>query len=309
MVTNRERRLAREGEPQRQSSQPKRMLSRITPASRFYWVRLLLENPSAVVSLLFLFTAIVLTILVPVLSSQDLERANPAIRLNGPSSEHWMGTDQFGRDVLLRTIYGVRVSLTVGASVMLVSAIAGTLIGMLAGYYQRLDTPLMRVMDGLMAFPPILLAIAIMASLGPSTVNVVLALAVIYMPIVSRLVRGSTLSVKQQLYIEAARSIGARDFVILARHILPNALSPLIVQCTFIVAFSIIAEASLSFLGAGVPPDVPTWGSMLRDGQAVINRAWWMVVAPGTMLFLTVLALNLIGDGLRDALDPRSRER
>lgn len=288
---------------------PKGLLGRITPQSRYYWVRRLLENPAAVISLIFLFTALLATSIVPTLSGVDLDRANPAVRLQPPSSEFWMGTDQFGRDVLLRTIYGVRVSLLVGTSVMAVAAVAGIIIGMVAGYYKRLDTPLMRIMDGLMAFPAILLAIAIMASLGPSTFNVIVALGVVYMPTIARLVRGSTLSVKQQAYVESARSIGTRDHIILARHILPNALSPLIVQCTFVVAFSIIAEASLSFLGAGVPPDVPTWGSMLRDGQAVINRAWWMVVAPGAFLFFTVLALNMIGDALGDALDPRSRKR
>ena len=291
------------------SRTPKGLLKRITPQSRYYWVRRLLENPAAVVSLLFLLGSLLATLMLPVLSDVDLDRADPGVRLLPPSSEFWLGTDQFGRDVLLRTIYGVRVSLLVGASVMVVAAVAGIIIGMVAGYYARLDTFLMRIMDGLMAFPAILLAIAIMASLGPSTFNVIMALGVVYMPTIARLVRGSTLSVKQQAYVEAARSIGTRDYVILARHILPNALSPLIVQCTFVVAFSIIAEASLSFLGAGVPPDVPTWGSMLRDGQAVINRAWWMVVAPGVFLFLTVLALNMIGDALGDALDPRSRQR
>src|SRR5262249_55261074 len=159
----------------------------------------------------------------------------------------------------------------------------------------------------IMAFPGILLAIALMASLGPSTLNVVIALGIVYMPIIARLARASTLSVKQQLYVQAARSIGVRGFEILRRHIFPNALSPLIVQCTFVVAFAIMAEASLSFLGAGVPPETPTWGSMLRDGQDVITQAWWLVVAPATLLFFTVLSLNFIGDGLRDALDPRSR--
>jgi peptide/nickel transport system permease protein len=292
------------------TTQPKRRgLKRITPQSRWYWVRLLLENPSAVISMSFILLLLILTLTVPTLSGQDLDRLNPAVRLQPPSSEFWIGTDQFGRDVLLRAIYGVRVSLTVGAAVMLVSAIAGTIIGLVSGFYHRIDTPIMRVMDGIMAFPPILLAIAIMASLGPRTENVVIALGVVYIPIVSRLVRGQTLSVKQQPYIESARAIGARDYLILGRHIFPNSLSPLIVQCTFIVALAIIAEASLSFLGAGVPPEVPTWGSMLRDGQDVITRAWWMVLVPAVFLFLTVLSLNMIGDGLRDALDPRSRGR
>jgi peptide/nickel transport system permease protein len=291
------------------AGQRKPILGRITTQSRWYWVRLLLENPAALAGLAFLLIILIATMAFPRLSPNELVLANPAVRLQPPSGEFWMGTDQFGRDVLLRGVYGVRVSLMVGAAVMVISAFIGTIIGLMAGYYQRLDTVIMRIMDGIMAFPPILLAIALMASLGPSTPNVIVALGLVYMPVIARLVRGSTLSTKEFLYVEAARSIGVRDHSILARHIFPNVMSPLIVQCTFIVAFSIIAEASLSFLGAGVPPDVPTWGSMLRDGQEVITRAWWMVVVPGTLMFLTILALNLVGDGLRDALDPRARGR
>lgn len=309
MRNNTQIRLRRERSAGDIGTDQRGLLRNLTPQSRWYWVRLLIGDSAALISLIFIFTLVALTVLVPWISNQDLDRANPAVRLQPPSREYWLGTDQFGRDELLRGIYGVRVSLTVGTSVTLLSAVVGTILGMIAGYYQRLDTAIMRVMDGIMAFPAILLAIALMASLGPSTRNVVLALGVVYMPVISRLVRGSVLSIKHALYVEAARSIGVRDFSILARHIFPNAMSPLIVQCTFIVAFSIIAEASLSFLGAGVPPDVPTWGSMLRDGQEVISRAWWMVLVPGTFLFLTVLALNLIGDALQSALDPRARGR
>lgn len=287
----------------------KGFLKRISPQSRYYWIRLLLENPVAVASILFILIMLILTFTVPTLSSQDVMRLNPADRLQDPFGEFWLGTDQLGRDVLVRSIYGARVSLAVGGAVMAASAVIGTFIGLVAGYYYRIDTPIMRVMDGIMAFPPILLAIAIMASLGAGADKVVIALGVVYIPIVSRLVRGQTLSIKQQPYVEAARSIGARDFTVLGRHIFPNSLSPLIVQCTFIIALAIIAEASLSFLGAGVDPETPTWGSMLRDGQEVIQRAWWLVLVPGAFLFFTVLTLNLIGDALRDALDPRARGR
>jgi peptide/nickel transport system permease protein len=286
-----------------------RLLSRITTQSRFYWVRQLLENPSAVMSMGFIGLLVILTLAVPTLSGRDLAHMDPTVRLLPPSNEFLVGTDHMGRDVLLRGIYGARISLLVGLSVMLLAGACGTVIGLATGYYHRIDTPVMRVMDGIMAFPAILLAIAIMASLGSSTVNVIFALGLVFTPIVARLVRGSTLSIKQQPYVEAARAIGARDYLILARHVFPNTLSPLIVQCTFIVALAIIAEASLSFLGAGVPPHVPTWGAMLRDGQDVINVAWWMVLVPGVLLFFTVLSLNMIGDALRDALDPRSRER
>jgi peptide/nickel transport system permease protein len=293
----------------RVSSRPKGLLSGITPQHRLYWLRLMIENPVALGSMIFLILLGIATFLIPALSDHEVYRVNPAERLQSPSSEYWIGTDDVGRDVFVRSIYAARVSLLVGLSVMIISSVIGSIIGLVAGYYQRIDTPIMRVMDGIMAFPPILLAIAIMASLGQSTVNVMIALGIVYIPVIARLVRGSTLSVKNQLYVEAARSIGATDWAILPKHIFVNTLSPLIVQATFVIAFAIIAEASLSFLGAGVPPETPTWGNMLRDGQRVISIAWWLVVAPGVLLYMTVLALNLIGDGLRDAIDPRSRRR
>jgi peptide/nickel transport system permease protein len=229
--------------------------------------------------------------------------------LQGPSGDHLLGTDDRGRDVFSRVVYGGRVSLLIGASVALAAAAFGSVLGLVSGYYPRLDTPIMRTLDGLMAFPSILLAIAIMASLGPSAFNVWISLVVVYTPTVARLVRSTTLVTKQQPFVESARSIGMRDRAILLRYVFPNGLSPLIVQCTFIVAFAIISEASLSFLGAGVDPETPTWGNMLRDGQRVLQRAWWLSIFPGCALVLTVLTLNLLGDGLRDALDPRARRR
>lgn len=291
------------------STRPKGLLKRISPQSRWYWVRQLLENPVAVGSMIFLLLLLLAALIWPLFSENYPFRLNPVDRLQEPSSDFLMGTDDFGRDVLLRGVFGARVSLSVGLAVMAVSGIIGAMIGLLAGYYQRVDTPIMRVMDGIMAFPPILLAIAVMASLGPSVQNVIFTLGLVYVPIVSRLVRGSTLSIKNEMYVEAAKSIGVKDLGIMLRHIFPNTVSPLIVQSTFIVALAIIAEASLSFLGAGVPPETPTWGAMLRDGQGRIQQAWWMITVPGVLLFVTVLALNLIGDALRDALDPRARQR
>lgn len=270
---------------------------------------MLLENPAALASLVFVLLVILLSIFAPLISPYSPTFVNPIERLQPPSSQYWFGTDTFGRDILTRAIYGARVSLFVGFAVMIIAAVAGSLIGLVAGYYDRVDTPVMRIMDGLMAFPSILLAIAIMASLGPRTSNVIVALSVVYTPSIARLVRGTTLVNRRQPYVESARSIGLRDHVILRRYVYMNSLSPLIVQCTFVVAFAIISEASLSFLGAGVPPETPTWGNMVRDGQSVLQRAWWLAVFPGGLLFVTVLALNLLGDGLRDALDPRSRDR
>jgi peptide/nickel transport system permease protein len=285
------------------------LLHRIAPASRFYWVRLLAENGAALISALFLLGVILGALAAPLFAPADPTAIDPLNRLQGPSSLHWFGTDDLGRDVLSRVIYGARVSLLIGVSVTVVAATLGAAIGLSAAYYPWFDTILMRLMDGLMAFPSILLAIAIMASLGAKTINVIIALAVVSTPRIARLVRSSALAIRQELYVECARAIGLPDRLIVTRYILPNSLSPLIVQCTFTVAIAIIAEASLSFVGAGVPPAIPTWGSMLHDGQRLISRAWWLSVFPGTILFLTVLAFNLVGDGLRDALDPRMRER
>jgi peptide/nickel transport system permease protein len=273
------------------------------------WLRSLLENRLAIASAIILILLGLMAIFAPLLAPYDPEFIDPSIRLLGPSSEHRLGTDEFGRDVLSRVIYGARVSLLIGLSVTLIAALIGSVLGLLSGYYSAIDGVIMRVMDGLMAFPSILLAIAIMAARGPSTFNVFIALTVVYVPTIARLVRSTTLVLKQQPHVESARSIGLRDHVILRRYIFANSLSPLIVQCTFVVALAIISESSLSFLGAGVPPETPSWGNMLRDGQKLIQRAWWMAIFPGAALVTTVLTLNILGDGLRDALDPRARER
>lgn len=273
------------------------------------WLGSLMCNPLVLASALFLLIVILAAIFAAQITSFDPKFLNPAIRLQGPTSAHILGTDDGGRDIFARIVYGGRVSLIIGVSVTLASTLIGSVLGLLAGYYQRLDSIIMRTMDGLMAFPSILLAIAIMASLGPSVVNVFISLAVVYTPVVARLVRSTTLVTKQQPYVESARCIGMRDGAILVKYVFPNGLSPLIVQSTFVIAFAIISEASLSYLGAGVNPETPTWGNMLRDGQRVLQRAWWLSIFPGVALVLTVLALNLVGDALREALDPRSRRR
>lgn len=285
---------------------------RLAPVSqrrRWPWLWSLTRNKVAMASAVVVAIGLLAAILAPWLATQDPTYADPSVRLQGPSSEHYFGTDSLGRDTFSRVIYGARISLLIGLSVTAAAGVAGAVLGLVAGYFPRLDSPIMRVLDGLMAFPSVLLAIAIMASLGPSTFNVFVALTIVYTPTVARLVRSTTLVTKQQPYVESARAIGLPNSLILWRYIFPNGLSPLIVQCTFVVAFAIISEASLSFLGAGVPPEQPTWGNMLRDGQAALQRAWWLAVFPGTALFITVLALNMLGDGLRDALDPRSRQR
>jgi peptide/nickel transport system permease protein len=268
---------------------------------------LLLKRPAALSAVTFLLALATLALVGPAVSRHDPSRLNPARRLEGPSASHWLGTDELGRDVLTRALYGARVSFAVGVAVTMVTAVGGAVLGLASAYYTRLDSLVMRAMDGLMAFPSILLAIAIMASLGPSTLNVIVALTAVYVAPITRLVRGATLVTRQLPYVESARMLGASDRRIMSRHIFPNVLTPIVVQCTFTIAFAIISEASLSFLGAGVPPATPTWGNMLRDGQRLLSRAWWVSVFPGTGLFLTVLAFNLLGDALRDTLDPRSR--
>ena len=283
-------------------------LSAISPSSRYYWLRLVLENSAAMASLGFGLLLLVMAVLAPAIATADPNFVNPADRLQGPSPSAWFGTDDLGRDVFSRVVYGSRVSLLVGVTVMIGAMALGSIFGLIAGYYQRFDTAMMRVMDGMEAIPGILLAIAIMATLGSSTENVIIALSVVYMPNIARLVRSTTLMNREQLYVESARAIGMPDSTILWRYIFLNSLSPLIVQGTFVVAFGILAEASLSFLGAGVPPEIPTWGSTVSNGQARLQQAWWVAVFPGMFLFATVLAINLIGDALRDALDPRSRK-
>lgn len=272
-------------------------------------VRAFFARPATLLSACFLLVAVLAAALAPILPLADPTFLDPAVRLQGPSAAHPLGTDDRGRDILSRVIYGGRVSLAIGVGVTVATGVIGAALGLLSGYFPRFDTPIMRTMDGLMAFPSILLAIAIMASLGASAVNVFIALVVVYTPSVARLVRSTTLVTRQQPFVESARSIGMTDGAILLRYVFPNGLSPLIVQGTFVVAFAIISEASLSFLGAGVDPEVPTWGNMLRDGQRILQVAWWLALFPGIALVLTVLALNLLGDALRDALDPRAQQR
>jgi peptide/nickel transport system permease protein len=228
-------------------------------------------------------------------------------RYSPPSLQHWFGTDEFGRDVLTRCMYGAQLSLTVGFLVVIASVTCGTVLGVVSGYVRRLDGLLMRITDALMAFPDILLAIALMAALGASLTDVVIALGTVYTPRVARVARGATLVLRELQFIEAAEALGASGTRVIAVHLLPNLASPLLVQSTFVFAFSILTEAALSFLGAGVPPTSPTWGNMIASAQEYMQNAAWLILAPGLCIVSTVLALQMVGDGLRDALDPRLR--
>jgi peptide/nickel transport system permease protein len=256
-------------------------------------------------SLAFIVVLVLAAVLSPLIAPYDPRLIDPAVRLQPPSANHLLGTDELGRDVFSRLIDGGRISLLVAAVVTGISASIGVLLGVVAGYYRRLDPIVMRIMDGFMAFPGVLLAIAVVISFGARTSSVILALSLVYIPTVARLMRSTTLLIRELPYIESARAIGQTDLRILWRYVIANSVSPLIVQCAFIAAYAILAEASLAFLGAGGDPRAPSWGNMLRDGQRLLGPAWWIAVAPGTLLFLTVLAVTVIGDTMRDVLDPR----
>jgi peptide/nickel transport system permease protein len=270
------------------------------------WLRVLGRRRATLVGLALVAGVVVVGLLSPVLAGDPL-RIDVARRLTAPGSAHWFGTDDVGRDVWSRVVYGARLSLLVGAAVVALSFVLGLGCGLIAGYYRRLDNVVMRVMDGLMAFPAIILAIALMASRGPSVLNVVVAIGVVYAPRVARIVRGSVLVIRETTYVEAARALGASDAVVIARHVLPNCLSPVIVQGSFVFAAAVLTEAALSFLGVGVPPYVPSWGNILAEGRLYLQQAPWLVLYPGAAIMLTIFGLNLLGDGLRDALDPRLR--
>lgn len=226
-----------------------------------------------------------------------------------PSMRHLLGTDGQGRDVLSRLIFGARIAFAVAAQAVVYALIVGTLLGLLAGYLGRwVDEVVSRAMDMIFAFPAIVLALVIMAALGPSPRNLVIAIAVVYTPIFARVARGAVLSVKGEMFIEAARALGFSPPRIMLRHLCPNILAPLVVQTTLSLAFAILAEAALSFLGLGVEPDTPSWGNMLLEGKDIMRQAWWVAVFPGVAITLLVLAFNVLGDGLRDALDPRTAD-
>jgi len=241
------------------------------------------------------------------LSPYSPTRLYPGQRLRPPGAINLLGTDEFGRDIASLVLHGSRVSLLVGCVTMVLTSLGGVVIGLIAGYYRRLDIVIMRVMDGLMAFPAILLAIALMAARGPGVWNVILSLSVVYLPRTAMLIRSTALSVRELDYVLAAQALGRGGLAIAFRHILPNCIGPLLVQGTFIFAYAVLAEAILGFLGVGVPPYVPSWGNVIASGKNVIREAFWVSLFPGLALTLSGLSLNLLGDGLRDVLDPRLR--
>ena len=267
------------------------------------------RNPTIVAGGVLLAIIVFLGVFAPILGTVDPTALAPAKRLRLPSQTYWFGTDMLGRDIYSRTLYGARVSLIVGFAVAALSSVIGMLIGMCAGYIRLVDALVMRIMDGLMSIPSILLAIALMALTRGSVQNVVIAITVAEIPRVTRLVRGVVLSLREQPYVEAAVASGTRTPAIIFRHILPNTVAPLTVQATFICASAMITEAILSFIGAGTPPIIPSWGNIMAEGRALWQIKPYIVFFPAAFLSLTVLAVNLLGDGLRDMLDPRLAKR
>ena len=263
-------------------------------------------NKASVFGLAVVLLVIVLAVLAPVICAIDPLELNVTERLQGCSARHWFGTDTMGRDVFARVLYGARISLTVGFTVGLSAGALGLIIGLYASTNKIADNILMRICDGLKAIPSTLLAITLMTALGADIKNVIISLIVVNVPSMARLARGQALVVREQTYIEAMRGLGASKSRILWKHMAPNILSPVIVQVTFVFASAIITEAALSFLGAGVPAPAPSWGNILNEGKGVIYSAWWMVLFPGAFTALTVLGLNLLGDGIRDLIDPKN---
>jgi peptide/nickel transport system permease protein len=269
---------------------------------------LLAHNPTALIAALVLLAIVVVAVFDTAFAPQGANDQDIPNRLEAPSWSHPFGTDDLGRDILSRVIIGASVSLKVGFLAVGLALVVGTLIGLLAGFYGRwVDDVLMRVMDMLFAFPAVLLAIAILAIRGPGTSNTIIAIAIVYVPIFARVTRASVLGVREEVYVRASRSVGASDFRLLTRHVLPNAAPPIIVQTSISLAFAVLAEAALSFLGLGTQPPDPSWGLMLAEGREFIQLAWWLAFFPGMAIVVTVLCFNLLGDGLRDVLDPRQR--
>ncbi|WP_334197776.1 ABC transporter permease (plasmid) [Sinorhizobium chiapasense] len=272
------------------------------------FIRRLLKRKTVALGLIVLTVFVLLAAFAPLIAPYAPGKLSIVNRLTPPGMQWFFGTDEFGRDVFSRTIYAGRLSLFVGAAVVTLATVIGVVLGLLAGFFPKLDTPIARVIDAMMAFPDILLAIALVAALGPSLTTVIIALSIVYAPRLARVVRASTLVIRELPYVEAARALGISTPHIMTRHVLRNLLSPVLVQGTFLFAHAMLAEAGLSFLGVGVSPEIPTWGTMIASGRQYIGQADWVTLFPGIAIVLSVLSLQMVGDGLRDMLDPRLRK-
>ncbi|HEY0419015.1 MAG TPA: ABC transporter permease [Acetobacteraceae bacterium] len=278
---------------------------RLAPRRRFVVLRRLLRHRSFRIGFALVALMTLAAVLAPLISPLDPTSMRIRFRFRPPQAAFPFGTDQFGRDLLTRVLYGARLSLWIGLAVTLLSSAIGALIGVLSAQYRRLDSLLMRIMDALMAAPAILLAIGLGAALGPQTKSLIVALAVAYIPRTARIVRASALVTRELEFAEASRVAGASGLRIMLRHLLPNATGPLLVQASFVFAYAILAEAALSFLGIGPPPPTPSWGNIIAEGRDYSVEAWWIMLFPGAAISVAALGMNLLGDGLRDVLDPR----
>ncbi len=282
--------------------------SSVKSSETWLFIRRLLRRRTVAFGLFVLIVFVLLAVLAPLIAPYAPGKLSISNRLTAPNGTWFFGTDEFGRDVFSRTLYAGQLSLAVGAAVVVLASLIGITLGLLAGFFQRLDTPIARLIDAMMAFPDILLAIALVAALGPSLTTVIVALSIVYAPRLARVVRASTLVIRELPYIEASRALGISTPHIMTRHVLRNLLSPILVQGTFLFAQAMLAEAGLSFLGLGVSPEIPTWGTMIASGRQYVGQADWMTLFPGFAIILAVLSLQMVGDGLRDLLDPRLRK-
>lgn len=280
----------------------------MTRAGIHSWLAPFLGRPIALLGLTILIAMIFAAIFASVLSPYDPLAIDPIIRLSPPNAIHWFGTDQFGRDTLSRVIYSSRMALLIGVGVVSFALLTGVPIGVFSALFPRLGHVLMRLVDVLMSFPALLLALGLIVVLGQSVANAIIAIGAVYLTTTTRITYGLTLRLRTETYVEAARSMGSGTAWLVAKHVLPNLISPLLVQASFVFAFAQLSAASLDFLGLGAPPDIPSWGNMLAESRTFITRAPWLLFFPGLMIVLTAFSLNLVGDALRDRLDPRFRE-